>query len=192
MQSDRDSERMPPPESVTGTPAPAEPADIRRPLTPGGTGFLRVRMQLVDGSRLTVRAVRFVPDASIAEEPPRPGHVYEVVADGRTVTSGNLTDLGVRRSYGDPDAPPDRRGHLIIRDPDPEFTVRIPAGELSQAEAEQAEVRLYELADVPAAAHMRVRLAQFPAARLVATTGPGPLGRLPQEGRAQVARALRE
>lgn len=181
------AERMPAAESVAGAPAPAEPEDIRRPLSAGGPGFLRVRLRLDEPGHLTVRAVRFVAGASVAAEPLRSGHVYEVIANGRTVAAGNLADLGVRRSYGNPQA--GQHGHLDIRDPNPEFTVRIPAGELSEAEAGAAEVRLYELAE---AAPLSARtVARLPAARLVASTGLGPLGHLPEEARAEVARALR-
>lgn len=105
-------------------------------------GYLVLRMRLYDG-RLRVIAFQLMPGPLVADRALVGSHAYEVVISGRMVHVGSLPDLGIQRSFVNPQATEGvETGHHIAERKTVDFTVRVPAGEVTPETLAQVEVVL--------------------------------------------------
>ena len=73
---------------------------------------------------------------------------YEVTVNDRLVHAAAIPDLGIpQRSFPNPQGPPDQRGHHLTERTTSEFSVRIPADELTAETIGTVNVRLYRLVE---------------------------------------------
>lgn len=123
---------MEPPRRRRGS-APAPDAD---------SGYLVLRVRLT-GERLRVVDSRLMPGPLVADQALTGSHAYEVTVGGRLVHTGSLPDLGVQRSFANPQATEGvETGHHLAERRTVDFTVRVPAGEVTAETREDVDVVL--------------------------------------------------
>lgn len=126
-----------------------EEYDDQRPRRSRGAGesaeqYVRLRIRVVKG-RLSVVDSHLV-DGPLSQARSFPGgNAYEVTLGDRLLHAGALPDLGVQRSFVDPPESRKQRGHHLTERAVYEFTVRVPAYELTRDTIGQISVRLYRL-----------------------------------------------
>jgi hypothetical protein len=71
---------------------------------------------------------------------------YEVtVGSKRRIAAGSIADVGVNRSFPNPQAVPGQEGHFFVELPSYEFNVRIPRESLSPSTLPRAEIAIYRV-----------------------------------------------
>src|SRR5215831_9412346 len=109
--------------------------------------YVRLRVQ-VRGDRLTVRDSHLVDGPLTAPTTLHGAGVYEVTVGDRLVHAAAVPDLGLdQRSFPNPEGPPDQHGHHFTERATSEFSVRIPAEELTVETIGAVQVRLHRLVE---------------------------------------------
>jgi hypothetical protein len=107
-------------------------------------GYVRLHLQMADGELSLVGAKAV--DGPLAPHGDLDGSLaWEAVLGDRRLAAGAIQDAGVRRSFPDPDGPPEQQGHHIEEAPSYDVVVRVPAGELSLSSLPRLAVRLYRV-----------------------------------------------
>jgi hypothetical protein len=111
----------------------------------GDEGYIRMRVR-VRGDELRVLDARLV-DGPLDQATAFPGgNLYEITLDGRLLHAGALTDLGIQRSFPDPEADEGpRAGHHFAERDRYEFTARVPAGEITPDSVGRVELTLHRV-----------------------------------------------
>jgi hypothetical protein len=108
--------------------------------------YVRIRIR-VRNDRLSVIDSHLV-DGPLAQTRGFAGrNAYEVTVGDRLLHAEAIPDLGVQRSFVNPSGPPEERGHHFTERPIYEFTVRVPASEVSRETIGKMAVRLHRLKD---------------------------------------------
>jgi hypothetical protein len=103
--------------------------------------YVRLRIRVRDG-RLSVVDSHLV-DGPLIPDKAFPGtSAYEVTIGDRLLHAGALPDLGVQRSFVDPNAPDDQRTHHFTERDVVEFSARVPAQELTPETIGEVSVSL--------------------------------------------------
>jgi len=134
--------------SATQNAAPGDQiARSSRGKSPAGREqYIRLRIR-VHNDRLSVIDSHLV-DGPLAQTKAFSGpNAYEVTIGDRLIHAGALPDLGIQRSFVNPDGPPEQRGHYFTERPIYEFMARMPAHEVSRETIGKITVRLYRLKD---------------------------------------------
>ncbi len=106
--------------------------------------YVRMRVQVKDG-QLRVADSHLV-DGPLGQTPNLSAlNVYEVSLGDRLLHAGAIPDLGVQRSFVNPDGPPSERGHHLAERPVTEFMARVPAHELTAETIGSITVRLHRV-----------------------------------------------
>ena len=114
---------------------------------PPAEQYVRLRVR-VRGDRLTVLDSHLVDGPLTAPATLQGAGAYEVTVGDRLVHAAAVPDLGfTQRSFPNPDGPPDQHGHHFTDRPAGEFSVRIPAGELTADTIGAVQVRLHRLTE---------------------------------------------
>jgi hypothetical protein len=109
--------------------------------------YVRLRVQ-VRGDRLTVLDSHLVDGPLTAPTTLHGAAVYEVTVGDRLVHAAGIPDLGLeQRSFPNLEGPPDQRGHHLTERATSEFSVRIPAEELTAQTIGAVQVRLHRLVE---------------------------------------------
>jgi hypothetical protein len=109
-----------------------------------GEQYIRLRIRVRNGE-LTVIDSHLV-DGPLGQVTGFPGgNAYEVTLGDRLLHAGALPDLGVQRSFANPQGPPEQRGHYITDRSGYEFTARLPAAEVTRDTIDQIAVRLHRV-----------------------------------------------
>ena len=109
--------------------------------------YVRLRVQ-VRGDRLTVRDSHLVDGPLTAPTTLHGAGVYEVTVGDRLVHAAAVPDLGLeQRSFPNLEGPPDQHGHHLTERATSEFSVRIPAEELTAETIGAVQVRLHRLVE---------------------------------------------
>jgi hypothetical protein len=112
----------------------------------GREQYIRLRIR-VHNDRLSVIDSHLV-DGPLGQSKAFSGpNAYEVTLGDRLLHAGTLPDLGVQRSFINPNGPPEQRGHHFTERPIYEFMARVPAHEVSPETIGNITVRLYRLKD---------------------------------------------
>ncbi len=130
----------------------------QRPRREGGGSpapkeqYIRLRVRVRD-DRLSVVDSHLV-DGPLS--PPRSfsgSNAYDLTLDDRLLAAGDLPDLGVQRSFVNPDrkAPKAQHGHHITERGAFEFTARLPAAAVTPDTLGRITLRLYRVKEVAAA-----------------------------------------
>ena len=124
----------------------------QKPRSGDGSGlpteqYVRLRVQ-VRGDRMTVLDSHLVDGPLTAPTTLHGAGVYEVTVGERLVHAAAVPDLGLeQRSFPNLEGPPDQRGHHFTERATSEFSVRIPAEELTAETIGAVKVRLYRLVE---------------------------------------------
>jgi hypothetical protein len=137
--------------------ASAKPAEFGDQMPPrkrraagsssGGSGaeqYIRLRVR-VRGDRLTVLDSHLVDGPLSQAQGFATANAYEVTVGDRLLHAGALPDLGMQRSFVNPDGPPEQRGHHVTERPIYEFTARVPAHEVTSETISTIAIRLHRL-----------------------------------------------
>jgi len=106
--------------------------------------YIRLRIRVHNGD-LTVIDSHLV-DGPLGQVRGFPGtNAYEVTLGDRLLHAGALPDLGIQRSFSNPQGPPEQRGHYITTRNVYEFTARVPAADVTRDTIGQITVRLHRV-----------------------------------------------
>lgn len=118
----------------------------RRPRSTGSYVRLRVRM---DDGVLSIVDSHLV-DSELARPAALHGtYAYEVVDGDRLLHADSLPDIGMVRSFADPDGTGEQRGHHSYEQSTYEFDVRVPTEHLTRAALSNISVVLHRIKDRP-------------------------------------------
>jgi hypothetical protein len=132
----------------------------------GGSGaeqYIRLRVR-VRGDRLTVLDSHLVDGPLSQTQVFATANAYEVTVGDRLLHAGELPDLGLQRSFVNPDGPPEEHGHHFTERPVYEFTARVPAHEVTPETISKIAVRLHRIKEEARTDRLGTELlvAQFP------------------------------
>lgn len=106
--------------------------------------YVRLQMRVSHG-RLSVVDSHLV-DGPLGQATGFPtGNAYEVTLEDRLLHAGALPDLGVQRSFSNPQGSPEQRGHYLTERSVYEFNARVPADELTRDTIGRIAVRLHRV-----------------------------------------------
>jgi len=116
------------------------------PATTGGgrEQYIRLRVRVYN-DKLSIIDSHLVDGPLAQAQGFAPGNAYEITIGDRLLHSGALPDLGVQRSFPNPNGPPEQKGHHITVNPISEFMARVPAHEVSRETIDRIAVRLYRV-----------------------------------------------
>lgn len=161
--------------------APEVPDVQRGPRQVARDRYVRLQV-LVEGDALTVVDSALV-DGPLREGASFPGRfAYDVTIGDELLHAGPAPDLGVRRSFINPDGPEDERRHVVTELPTFVFTARVPAEAVTRAALPDIRIRLFRLKDEAVAERVRLEPVdrRFPREARVLAEGTGlPAAALP-------------
>jgi hypothetical protein len=121
----------------------------RRPRAGGRSSagpeqYVRLRVRMKEG-RLSIVESHLV-DGPLGQATGFPaGNAYEVTLGDRLLHAGALPDLGVQRSFPNPQGPPEQHGHFLTERSVYEFMARVPADEVTPDTIGNIAVRLHRV-----------------------------------------------
>ena len=110
----------------------------------GAEQYIRLRVR-VRGDRLTVVDSHLVDGPLSQTQRFATANAYEVTVGDRLLHAGALPDLGMQRSFVNPDGPPEEQGHHFTERPIFEFMARVPAHEVTPETISKIAVRLHRI-----------------------------------------------
>ena len=116
-----------------------------------GPKSVRLRLRIVNG-QVSVIGVRVVPGVLPPPERLDFGLAYEVKSGTRRVALGSIPDVGMRRSYPDPEGRPGMQGHHLQELESIEVNLRLPQRDFSAATLGKLTVQLFRMKSQPPAA----------------------------------------
>jgi hypothetical protein len=109
-----------------------------------GEGYLRLHLRVQDG-QMSLLEVRKVDGPLLMENEIDSKLVYEAALPSKRIALGSIIDVGVNRSYPNPEGVPGQEGHFFIDLPSFEFDARIPAKGLSSRDLPKVEIAVYRV-----------------------------------------------
>jgi hypothetical protein len=128
---------------------PAEPGSDqtgRKPIARAPEGYVRFRVRVEDGE-MTVVDSHLVESTLVQQSAVHGNFVYEITEGEKRLHLDSIPDLGVFRSFANPDGPPEQRRHHIYELSTYEFDVRVPVKELASAALPRVAIALYRVKD---------------------------------------------
>ncbi len=110
----------------------------------GAEQYIRLRVR-VSRDRLTVLDSHLVDGPLSQTQGFATANAYEVSIGDRLLHAGGLPDLGMQRSFVNPDGPPEQQGHHFTERPVYEFTARVPAHEVTPETISRIAIRLHRI-----------------------------------------------
>src|SRR5262249_40969659 len=112
----------------------------------GREQYIRMRIR-VRGGQLSIIDSHLVDGPLSQTSGFSGGNAYDVTLDDRLLHAAALPDVGVQRSFGNPDpkAPREQRGHHLTERPVYEFMARVPAAEVTRDTIGRITVRLHRV-----------------------------------------------
>ena len=114
---------------------------------PGGEGYVRLRVHVDEDGATSIVDSHFVNSALAQPSTIHGNFVYEVTEGEKRLHLDSIPDLGVYRSFVNPDGPLEERQHHIYELKTYEFDVRVPARELAEAALPKVAITLYRVKD---------------------------------------------
>jgi hypothetical protein len=125
------------------TPGDQQPLDTGRPAADEtAPGYLRLRFRVENGEVL-VRGVTFVEGPLDRPQTLSAGLGYQARVGRRSVAVGDVPEFTERRSFPDPTGRAGMERHHIAEMPFQDFTVRIPADQITEDELADLNVELF-------------------------------------------------
>ena len=124
----------------------ADQTGLKR-ATPRGEGYVRLRVRVEEDGGASIVDSHFV-DSTLVEPSALLGNfAYEVTEGDKRLHLDSIPDLGVFRSFVNPNGPPEERQHHMYELKSYEFDVRVPAPELAAAALSKVAITLYRVKD---------------------------------------------
>lgn len=106
--------------------------------------YIRLRIRVHDGNLRVIDS--HLVDGPLGQVSGFAGtNAYEVTLGDRLLHAGPLPDLGIQRSFVDPQGSPEQRGHYVTERSVYEFTARVPAADVTRDTIAQITVRLHRV-----------------------------------------------
>lgn len=139
------------PVPAKGKPAASKPVeDQSGPLADRSELPASVRLRLrVEHGHVSVIGAHAVPGTMPVPERLDYGLAYEIANGNRRVAVGSIPDVGMRRSFPDPDGRTGMEGHHLTELESFEINVRIPQKELSERALPRLRVTLFRMKGQP-------------------------------------------
>lgn len=132
-----------------GDQVPRKPSRSTR-STGGGAAhkeqYIRLRVRVRDG-RMIILDSHLVDGPLSQASGFSTANAYEITLGDRLLHAAALPDLGVQRSFVNPDGPPEQHDHYITERPIYEFTARVPAHEVTAETISKIALRLHRVKD---------------------------------------------
>ena len=127
--------------------APERQADqgLLKRIAPSGEGYVRLRIRVGEDGGTSIMDSHFVKSALAQPSAIYGNFVYEVTEGEKRLHLDSIPDLGVFRSFVNPDGPLEERQHHIYELKTYEFDVRVPARELAAAALPKVAITLYRV-----------------------------------------------
>jgi hypothetical protein len=106
--------------------------------------YLRLRLH-VENSKISIVEARKVEGPLAMPDKIDGNLAYEVTVGSNRIAAGPIADVGVNRSFPNPQAVPGQEGHFFVELPSYEFNVRIPRESLSPSTLPKAEIAIYRV-----------------------------------------------
>lgn len=108
-------------------------------------GYVRLRVRVTEGGRLTVVGAKAV-EGELVEPKLQGAMAYEATIGGRRIAGGGIPDAGEQRSFPDPKAKlPEMKGHHVTELASYEVNVRVPREAVKVAELQKLEIGLFRI-----------------------------------------------
>jgi hypothetical protein len=113
---------------------------------PRPEGYVRFRVH-VDNGEATIVDSHLV-ESTLVQQPALHGNfVYEVIEGDKILHVDSIPDLGVFRSFVNPEGPPEQRRHHIYELATYDFDIRVPVTRLTQAALPRVTIVLHRVKD---------------------------------------------
>ena len=119
----------------------------RRPVSSSEAGYLRFTVHVDEDGASSVVASHFVASTLLAPSTVHGPFVYEVLHDGARLHVDSIPDLGVFRSFANPEGPREQWRHHIYELSSYDFDVRVPVPALAGADPRNVSIALYRIKD---------------------------------------------
>ncbi len=116
----------------------------RKPVAGPPDKYVRLRLRVENG-QMSVVDSHEVEGTLIEPHTIHGNFAYEVIREQRRLYGDSIPDLGVTRSFSDPEGALEQRGHHITELSSYEFNARVPAKELGRAALSKIEIALYRV-----------------------------------------------
>jgi hypothetical protein len=112
----------------------------------GASGYVRLRIRMDEGE-MSIVDTHYVDSELEMPAALYGGNAYDVTLGDRLLYADSVPDVGVSRSYPnpDPDAPPEQRHHHFHTLSMYEFDVRVPLTDLEPADLAKVEIGYYRV-----------------------------------------------
>lgn len=127
----------------------AEPGSDQTRLKPSARAperYVRFRVRVNNGE-MTIVDSQLV-ESTLVQQPAVHGNfVYEITEGEKRLHLDSIPDLGVTRSFTNPEGPPEQQRHHIYELSTYEFDVRVPFKDLARAALPRVAIALYRVKD---------------------------------------------
>ncbi len=117
-----------------------------RPQPVGGGGYVRLRVRVENGEMSIVDS-HLVDSPLLMPTTLHAAHAYEVTVGTTLLHADSIPDLGIVRSFANPDGPPEQRRHHSYALSTYEFDARVPTDALTAEALPDVTVALYRMKD---------------------------------------------
>jgi len=136
--------RKSPPARVPRVRPDQKEAKVTRAAAAGqGEGYVRLRLRVTDGVVSIVGAQAV--EGPLVEPKLQGTLAYEVTVGRRRVAAGGIPDIAEQRSFPDPNARGEKRGHHVEELTTFEVTVRVPKERVSAAQLPRLGISLFKV-----------------------------------------------
>jgi len=114
-------------------------------ISPGGEGYVRLRVRVGEDGGTSIVDSHFVESTLVQPSAIYGNFAYEVTEGEKRLYLDSIPDLGVFRSFVNPDGPLEERQHHMYELKTYEFDVRVPARDLTAAALPKVVITLYRV-----------------------------------------------
>jgi hypothetical protein len=108
--------------------------------------YVRFRVRVDDG-KVSIVDSHLVEGSLVTPATLSGNFAYEVTHAQRRLHADSIPDLGVTRSFANPEGPPEQRAHNVTELSSYEFNIRVPANELTREALPNIAIALYRVKD---------------------------------------------
>ena len=122
-----------------------------RRASPAGKGYVRLRVHVGENGEASIVDSHFVAGDLVQPSALHGQFAYEVTEGQTRLHLDSIPDLGVFRSFVNPDGPLEERKHHIYELKTYDFDVRVPVDELAAAALSKVAIKLYRVKEAKTA-----------------------------------------
>lgn len=121
-----------------------------RATTAAGEGYVRLRIHVDEGGEASIVASHFVKSTLVQPSMLQGNYAYEVTEGENRLHLDSIPDLGVFRSFVNPDGPLEEHKHHMYELKSYDYDVRVPVENLVAGELSNVMIKLYRVKDARA------------------------------------------